>query len=477
MTTEELKKEHPLYSAFKAEWLFYIRSYLGGKFYRDGNYLLQHPFESLQNYTRRKSIAYLYNYCQPVVDALNGYLFKKPPQRFYGGLSTDASPPRNPSTLFDSFWWDCDYDGSSLDQFIRNAQRMSSIYGRISVLVDKSSLPATTQASALANDVRPYLSIITPENLVDWEYQRSPYGRMFLNRIKIRDVDIPSGKISARYTIWDTMSWETWEVDRQNRANRTAAGEHGLGEIPIVTVYNKRSGIRMIGLSDIKDIADINKNIYYLCSDAKEIIENTAFPMLAMPQMANVDEELVVGSKNILEFDPDKPNGSPFWLEPPHSSLNEIREWVMQDAQEIARVALMGGMRNIETSTQPWSGVSIESQSQQLISVLVEKADNIEQAELDIMRLYCKWENMTYDGDVRYPRDFSVRDATITLQNAISAGTQNISSAIFERERQKIVVTSTLPFIEEQTRVDIFDEIDTADLNTRPVTAAGMTSP
>lgn len=462
MTKEELTKTHENYELFKAEWSFYIRSYFGGKFYRDGNYLLQHPFESQTNYNRRKETAYFYNYCQPIVDILNGHLYKKGPQRRYGSLSPNAVPPRLPSTLFDSFWWDCDFEGSSFDQFMRDAQRLASVYGRVSIIVDKPALLVETQAQAKDLDIRPYLSLITPENLLDWTYVRLPNGRPVFDSIKIFESmtrDKKGGNIKT-YRMWKRDSWELWQINGVGEVTQLDGGINPLGEIPLVNFYNKKSYLKMIGLSDIKDIVDINKNIYYLCSDAKEIIENTAFPMLAVPRGMFNSEEAAIGPKNILEFEPDQPNGKPEWLEPPHSSLTEIREWVQQDANEIARVAMLGGIRNIETSVQPWSGVSIESQSQQLFAALVEKSNNAEQAELDILRLWCKWEGIEFEGDIVYPKDFSVRDLTIALQNAINAASAGVSSLLFEKERQKKIAVSVLTEIDEADRKKIFEEID-----------------
>jgi len=89
MTKKELEKTHPHYERHLNEWQFFVRSYFGGKFYRDGNYLIQHPFESSANYSRRKDIAYYYNYCSPIVDIFVSHLFRKPAKRDYGSLKGD----------------------------------------------------------------------------------------------------------------------------------------------------------------------------------------------------------------------------------------------------------------------------------------------------------------------------------------------------------------------------------------------------
>jgi hypothetical protein len=462
MTKKELIAVHPTYKKFIDEWKFFINSYLGGKFYRDGDYLLRHPFESLENYKRRKDIAYYYNYCAPIIDLFTSYLTKDRPKRTYGALSSNkVTPPRKPETLFDSFWWDVDFEGTNFEQFMKEAQRLASVYGMISVMVDKPPVAVETEAEALEQDIRPYLTIITPENILDWKYVRLPNGRMALDMIKIKEGE-------GQYRIWTRTAWETWEIKKTNTNTapvKTGGGAHDLGKIPIVDLYNKKSLIRRVGVSEIQDIADINKNIYYFCSDAKEIIENTAFPMLAIAEDkgGGPDEEQPVGPKNILSFDPDAQNGKPEWLEPPHSSLAEIREWIQQDAQEMVRIAKMGGMRNTETSVQPWSGVSIEAQERQLYSSLAEKASNAEQAELDILNLYAEWEETTVEGDIKYSRSFASRDLTTSLNNAIAAGTSKINSLTFEKERQKKIVDTTLPTLEESERVDIFKEIDDLD--------------
>ncbi|MEE9542267.1 MAG: hypothetical protein V3V95_00605, partial [Thermodesulfobacteriota bacterium] len=347
MTREELEKRHHDYNEWIDEWMFYIRSYFGGKMYKDGNYLLQHPFESSMNYARRKDISYYYNYCGPIVDIFVSHLFRRGAKRSFGSLTDDL--------LFGSFYWDADFEGSTLPHFMRDAQRFASIYGRVSIIVDKPVLQAGTKADAIENDIRPYVSLVTPENLLDWSYTRVDSGRLVLDMVKVLEGD-------GLYRIWTRDGWGLWQVNEESGdVELIGAGEHELGMVPMVTLYNKRSGVRMLGVSDLQDLADINKNIYYLCSDAKEIIENTAFPMLAVPYTkCGVDEERELGPRNILQFDPSQPDARPYWLEPPHSSLTEIREWVKQDITEIHRIAKMGGVKSVEDFNAAKSGVALE---------------------------------------------------------------------------------------------------------------------
>lgn len=454
MTRDELKATHPDYDYYLAPWQFFIRSYWGGKAYRDGNYLLQHPFESPENYARRKATAYYYNYCRPIVDIFVSHLFKKPPSRDFGSLTDDP--------LFKSFLEDADLEGKSYSQFMRDAQRFAGIYGRVSIIVDKPSAVAKTRAEEISGDIRPYCSLITPENLFDWAFIRTPDGRTILDMVKIYE--------GGNYRIWTRTGWELWEVtsdEKDGEVKLIESGKHDLGEIPIVNLYNLHSGFRMVGISDIQDIADVNKNIYYLCSDAKEIIENAAFPMLAMPYARGGEEEKEVGPKNILQFDPSEPNSKPYWLEPPHSSLSEIREWIKQDIEEIHRTARLRGVRG-QDSKQPWSGIALDMENNMRDAALKEKADNVEKAEKDILRLWGLWEKKKFDGVIDYPSDFSLRDLDRDMDNSIKAIDAGVPSPKFLKETYKKIARGTLPKVDDATRREISEEIDSANIQVQP---------
>lgn len=446
MTREELESTNELYDSLRDEWLFHVRSYFGGKMYKEGNYLLQHPFESSANYGRRKATSYYYNYCGPIVDIFVSHLFRKEAVRDFGSLSGDS--------LFRLFLKDADLEGNTFTHFMRDAQRFASIYGRVSIMVDKPQVIPVTRAEAEEYGIRPYVSLVTPENLLDWSFARLPYsGRVVLDSVKVKEGP-------DTYRIWNRDGWELWLIHSGTGEVRLAdAGWHGLGEVPIVNLYNKRTGTRMAGVSDIQDIADINRNIYYLCSDAREIIENTAFPMLAVPYSRGGAEEKEIGPRNILQFDPAEPNSRPLWLEAPHSSLSEIREWVQRDIEEIYRIAKLGGVRAAEASVAK-SGVALELEHQQLYATLSEKADNVEQAEQKVLELWARWEGKTFDGRVDYPDDFSIRDMERDLRNVISAREAAVESATFNRELQKKIVRMVLPKTDEYLLASINEEID-----------------
>ena len=453
MTKAELQKTHPDYDMWLPEWLFFMRSYFGGKRYRDGNYLIKHSLESQENYVRRKKMAYFYNYCAPVVDIFNSLLYATEPDRKYGNLKDEA--------FFKSFLEDADFEGNSFKQFAREAQRFASIYGRVSILVDKSSAQVETQADQEELNIRPYLTIITPEKIVDWRYDRDIAGKPFLAFIKIKEGE-------GLYRIWTPEAWALFsidgDVDDNDQIMAIEGAVHNLGEVPIVTLYNKTTLTRMLGVSDIEDIAEINRNTYYLCSDAQEVVENTAFPMLAMKIETGEDEEKTIGPRNILPLDPDGTDGNPYWLEAPHTSLAAIETRINNNGREIYKNANLSGIKTSE-SVQPWSGIAIDIENQQRNANLSEKAANQEEAETETIRLVALWMAKVFDGSINYVENWDITNADNEVKNNIESLTRVDSlSTTMVKEQHKKLSRNLLPKLDEETQTKIDDEIDEAKL-------------
>jgi len=58
---------HPEYDNNSAKWEFYIRSYLGGEEYKDGEYLTKYVNETKEEYQRRIALTPLDNHCRNIV--------------------------------------------------------------------------------------------------------------------------------------------------------------------------------------------------------------------------------------------------------------------------------------------------------------------------------------------------------------------------------------------------------------------------
>jgi len=428
---------------------FFADSYAGGEAYRYGDYLERHDHEHVDSFKRRKKVATFANKCANVVDLYTNYLFREK-------IARDL---KLSGWAFDDYMKDADFCGNAHDVLMRELSRQASIRGLVGIVVDKPKSDAVTMEQEKANGIRPYISTYTPENIINFEFKRIN-GKPTLTTLVLREEDAEeslSGEVELDiYRVWRRAGWQVYGVedDKLESAKLLDEGEHKMGEIPFVIVRNRGFNARFEGRSDIADIADINRRIYRLDSDLDEIIENTAYPMLEAPHGGS---DIIGGSSNIVEYDPENPTARHAWLEPPHSSLAEIRNVRADCVDDILAIAKTGAEGQDKTAK---SGVSLEIEFQQLNAILAEKAENMEKVENRIFYLFAKWQNFKGElGDVEYVRKFGIRDLSTDLDNAIKARGA-IQSRTFDKEQAVNLASRVLADVDTETMLAIKTELD-----------------
>jgi hypothetical protein len=149
-------------------------------------------------------------------------------------------------------------------------------------------------------------------------------------------------------------------------------------------------------------------------------------------------------------------------LEPIQGGL----EFIGRKVDEIYETAHMSGIHALEKSSEARSGVALRYQFSQLSSVLGDKCDNMIEAELEILRLWLKWQNQSdvfHDLIITRSKQFSVDDMAQDLDNLIKAGNAAISET-FKRETQKAMSRGVLPDLPDKIRMEIDMQIDEAEL-------------
>ena len=275
MDRETLTSKHDLWHSNISNWEFYIRSYLGGNDYKNGYYLHRYVLESPEEYDARIRHTPVDNHCKNVVQIYTSFLWRVPPTRDYGSLDGDAE--------LLSFLDDADLDGRSFNTVMREVQMNASIYGNCWVIVDKPQSNANTRAEELAQDIRPYISIYTPENVVNWNYRRSPSGRFYLDMLMLVE-DINADRAIIKVFTEETIS--TYEVEEYSEEYSKGESrlieevENPIGKIPAVNVYNLRGAKRPIGISDLADVAFLQQSIYNDYSECEQLIRLSNHPSL-----------------------------------------------------------------------------------------------------------------------------------------------------------------------------------------------------
>jgi len=449
------------------EYMFLMATYEGVRSLVDLGVIKQHERESDENYIRRVSELFGFDYTRSIVDLFTFYLFKKP---------GTAHLPEALTTLpeWQAYTSDCNLMGDSLEEFLPDQTRYASIYGLVGYLVDKPRGESQTLADERKRGVYPYLCAYHPTAILDWSWDKDEVTqRPYLSYLKLLDDD-------GTYHLWWPDRWQIWaEPDTADNENSAITEEqeavlvaedaNPLGEIPFVWQYNLRSRIAGIGVSDVHEVARIDVSIIRDMSQISEITNYAAFPMMRKPMMeAGEEVQDDVGPTSILEFNPELGMaGKPDWLKaevsgPVQSILNVIAKKVA----EIYRATNAGGLTATETSKAAKSGMALQAEFQFLNANIVRKAVNLEKAENNILRLWLKWMNLDRlipDAHYERPRNYDVQNLAQDLENMMTAKTI-VPSVTFKQEMSKNTARAMLPGAEDALLQEIDGEIEENEL-------------
>ena len=388
------------------QYRFLKRSYLGGNEYKQGMYLTKYTYESEGEYMNRLDQSAIDNHCRSVCHIYNSFLYRQEPKRDFGWMTNTPE--------IENFFKDCDLEGRSWDSFMREANLQSSIYGHCVVLVDRPEMQVGTRAEELAQDIRPYTTIYTPENVLDWKFIRQANGHYELEMVKFLEEDDRMWEQSAEFYVrtWtkEKITLEAFNTDNDKVLELISERPNTLGKVPAVWVYANRGPIRGIGVSDINDIAQSQRFLHSLNSEAEQLIRLTNHPSLVKTNSTQAS----AGAGAIITM-PEELDGNlkPFLLQPSGGNLEAILETMDNTIKSIDRMAHLGAIRAIET--RQMSGVAMQSEFLLLDAKLSEKAKNLELAEEQIFRLFGLWQGQAWDGEIKYPSAFHIRDKGLDM--------------------------------------------------------------
>ncbi len=399
---------------------FMRKSYRGGYEYREGDHLIKYERETSEDFKRRKEITPYRNLCGDIIDSYISYLYREP-------------PTRNVSFI-EKYQDDIDNQNSNVNDVFKRIARKSSIEGFVAVIVDKPNLNVKTKADELSLGVHPYIAEYGIEDVISVQYVKEN-GRKTLDSIILQEETEGESKL---YKEWDRMNWFLYEQKDKNEPELIEGGVHNLGQVPIVFFVNKKESDILSGQSDLKDIADLNNTIYNTESGITEINRRTAFPIFQTPQRISPPNgqgasanggDVILGTGNALEFDPDNPDTKSSWLEPDNKSSLALRDYIQDIKDTIDGLSKLGKAEGNKVE----SGIAIELRFQLLNALLSDKAAYMEQGETRVYSLMALWDNTIQDIEVSYPKSFGIRDIKSDIDNAISANLF-IQSKTFKKE-------------------------------------------
>jgi hypothetical protein len=409
------------YERYQERWEYLLESYVGGEDYRRAAHLTQYQLETGDEYQARLDATPLDNHCKSVISVYISFLFRNKPYRDLGSIENDPA--------LRDFLRDADYDGRSLDAFMKEVSIYASIFGHSFVMVTKPNISAQNRAEEIAQGVRPYLSILSPLVVTDWSWNRSRSGKYTLDYIKyIEDVNGDETVIKE----WNNETITTTKVNTGKReVIESYTEDNQLGMVPVVIAYNQRAVVRGLGISDIADIADHQKKIYNEYSEVEQSIRLNGHPALVKTPSV----EAVGGAGAVVSMPEDMDPGLKPYLLDTSTDIGSIYNSIQASVDAIDKMANTGAVRATESRTM--SGVAMETEFALLNAKLSEKADNLELAEENIWRLYAMYQGYAWDGEIEYPGSFNIRDtANEITQLRIAKETVSSPKLIKEIDKQ-----------------------------------------
>lgn len=441
MNYDDLTHKHKLYENNIDRWEYYYNSYFGGQDYQRSGYLRKYLAEEndgFNEYAKRLATTPLDNHCRSVIDTYTSFIWRETPQREFGSLAN------NPA--LELFLKDADLEGRSYDAVMREATTLANVYGHVLLMLDKPASEAATLAQELAEGIRPYLVVITPENIVDWEWERKSNGRYEITMLKLKEFEDEDVTV---YRIWEREQVSVYEVD-ENAGEMKLLEQYPnqMGHIPATFLYGQRSYDRGIGISQIADIADVQKAIYNELSELEQVIRISNHPTLVMTE--GVDASAGAGAVIVIEDTDIDPSLKPYMLQPSSQSIGSILQSIETKIGMIDRMANLSSMRSTSRATA--SGVSLKIERELLNVKLAQIADNLEICEEQLLSHFGHFYGVEYDGVIDYPDNFDMTDTYTELDFLLKASAAPVSSAQYKTEIAKQIARIV---VEDEEQMDI----------------------
>jgi len=448
LTLEQIEQTHPSYQTVAEQANYHYKSFVGGEVYKGGSYLTQYIGENQgpgDQYAKRLNSTPLDNHVQTTVDIYRSFLFRTLPKRELGLLIN------NP--LVNAWLYDTDQEGQSMDSFLKTASDLAMVHGSTWILVDKPAYKVETEAEAIALGVRAYAAMYTPQNVLDWYYERNIAGKMELEYIKVRESENDS---YTTFSCWYKDSVHRYKITKNSHTGElekiVEADEYAnpLGYIPFIFHAPLKSPTKGVGLSLVSDVANQQKFIYNCLSEIEQHLRISSHPTLVKP--TSVDA--VAGAGSILNLDESVDAGlKPYLLSPSLSTTDSILKAIDNSVAAIQRMTHTSSIQ--ATNGSPMSGVALQTERQLLNAKLSDMADTLKETEYQMWIMWLDWQalGMPEDFSLEYPETFDMRDEFLELDLLMKTRSAGVNNKMFQNEISRQIVALIVDDAELQSEI------------------------
>lgn len=431
------KSMHPVRQAREMDFTFLRLAYLGGIEYMTG-YLTHHPKESDAAWSRRLERAVYPNMCRVQVQTYTAQLYRSPVDRSLTASDTNA-PIEGAQTraerALNALWSDADRLGNDMDRVMAEVANWAQVLGSCGVLCDRVPAPEgvtpVTAADEEALGLRPFVEVIPPDRLIDWDTDAD--GR-FRWVIFCRESTAPRDPLTTPpdSTTYVHVLWTTTEIVELEWGDKDGVGgwkvidstrrPNPLGIVPLEMIYwGDRVGRHPIATSALADLAPMNRRLMNLLSLVDEEIYQHVFNILMVGERTfeflQAAQWSVAGVIRIA--DDENP---PSYLAPSPEQIKAIADEVASCMRFMRTLAGNPG-RGPDDGLVPPSGISLAYQSSDKFALFKEFSNRMKDLEERIYDVALAWEGIdptTIEVTVNYSQDFDPVLVARTFEDALA---------------------------------------------------------
>lgn len=473
-----IQRTHPEYNCNLPHWKFFKETYDGGRKWFECN-IFKYIKEGCDEYKERLERAYRFNHTREVVDLVNKYIFK-----------AEISRKEDAEDFIKQFWNNATLHKRGITSFMTIASAMSSIYGRVWMVVDSNSPGgALNIAQAKEQDSRVYCYTVPPEDVLDLSFSLDD-GE--LNWIKIRehhrDDEDPfnySGKVICKIRLWTRTDWYLYRVDGWGSTMKYEmedSGTHDLGIVPVTYLDHHETENPYTSTPLIADIAYLDRAAANYLSNLDAIIQDQTFSQLVIPAeaiaMSDGEENslgnklLEFGTKRIFLYSGEAQN-TPQFISPDPKQADVILNMVNKIISEIYHSVGMAGERTKQDNAMGIdnsSGVAKAYDFERMNAMLATKAQALEFCENRLVRIVRAWHGQVSEYEdveeyVSYSRDFDVRNLGSELDIANNLAIIDAPKAL-RKEQMTTLVEKLYPHLSAKVLNKIKKDIENNWLET-----------
>jgi hypothetical protein len=452
--SDDPSKTLPAVDAMREDWAV-IDDLMGGtKAMRAAGVrrLPKWPKEEADAYKERLALSTLLPALSETVQNMTGRVFAEP-------ITLGDDMPES----IQAFTQNIDRQGNNLQVWAQSLFSIALSHGLCHVLVDypkttdaEGNPTARTAAEEKAAKVRPYVVMVTPQQVIGWrssevDGEHSLTKFWYMEAIEVDDGDFGVTLI-PQIRVLVPGAWAVYQEQTGKDGKKvwveTDQGTNSLGVIPLATLYTKRTGF-MTATPPLLELAHLNVKHWQSQSDQDNILHVARVPMLAISGVDDSTWELKVGS-NATKL---PPGGDMKWVEHSGKSI-EAGSSSLQELVDDMRIAgaklLQKDKQAVKTATQA------ASESAQEMSPLQTMAGRLEDALDQTLQLFALWTNQGEGGHVKVNGNFDpdlIPEVSIPALVQLATAGKISDQTLFGELQRRRVLSEDIDWQTEKQRI------------------------